>query len=286
MAFKGIKYIADYSQMVTFVLLSNYEVKEYYDEKSSTYDDYSKQLWFRAYDAVTWKITEPYVPKDSRALIFDAAGGTGKWSIQIAKCGPKVVLGDISEGMLEVAKDKIAQAGLQDRIETKRCDLHKLDFDDETFDMVFCEHALCFIHEQETVIKELVRVLKKNHPLIISAQNRYVLSLMLVSQDVNYASKVLSKETQFIMRNRLKVYALSPSEFQQLLENTGIKIERMFGKIFTMPLGLSYEKWTSENYTEDFLKQILSLEFALINNHDAVPLGGHIQAIGYKEKSN
>lgn len=264
---------------------SDYEVKDYYDKKASTYDDYSGQLWFRAYDIVTWKITEPYIPKDSQALIFDAAGGTGKWSTQIAKCGPKVILGDISDGMLEVAKGKIAQAGLLERIETKRCDLRKLDFDDETFDMVFCEHALCFIPEQETVIKELVRVLKKDHPLIISAQNRFVLSLMLVSEDVNYASKVLSKETQFIMRERLKVYALSPSEFQQLLENNGIRIERMVGKIFTMPLALPYEKWTSENYTEDFLKQILNFEFDLINNPDAAPLGGHIQAIGYKQRS-
>lgn len=264
---------------------SDYEVKDYYDNKASTYDDYSRQLWFRAYDIVTWKITEPYIPKDSQALVFDAAGGTGKWSIQIAKCGPKVVLGDISDGMLEAARGKIAQTGLQGRIETMRCDLRKLDFHDETFDMVLCEHALCFIQEQETVIKELVRVLKTHHPLIISAQNRYVLSLMLVSEDVDYASRVLSKETQFIMHERLNVYALSPSEFRQLLESNGIRIERMVGKISTMPLALPYEEWTSENYAEDFLKQILNFEFNLINNPDAVPLGGHIQAIGYKQRS-
>jgi demethylmenaquinone methyltransferase/2-methoxy-6-polyprenyl-1,4-benzoquinol methylase len=120
-------------------------VKKYYDDKSQTYDDYSRQLWSKLYDAVTWKITEPYVPTSPQALVFDAAGGTGKWTIPIAKCGPKVVLGDISKGMLKVAEEKITKEGLQGRVEVKECDLRKLDFEDETFDLVFCEHAFCFI---------------------------------------------------------------------------------------------------------------------------------------------
>jgi ubiquinone/menaquinone biosynthesis C-methylase UbiE len=83
------------------------DVKKYYDEKAPTYDDYSNQLYFRVYDAVTWKITEPYIPKNHGALVLDAAGGTGKWSIPIAKCGPKVILTDISDGMLNIARSKI-----------------------------------------------------------------------------------------------------------------------------------------------------------------------------------
>lgn len=214
--------------------------KKYYDDKGPTYDDYSRQLWSRVYDAVTWKITEPYVPKNSGALVFDAAGGTGKWTIPIAKCGPRVVLGDISRGMLNVAEEKIVQQGLRDRVQTKECDLRKLDFEDETFDLVFCEHALCFFKEQETVIKELVRVLKKSHPLILTGQNRYVLALSMVSDDTDYASKVLSKETPFIMDKSLEVYALSPQEFIQMLENNGVRVDRIVGKLFTMPLGLPW----------------------------------------------
>lgn len=257
-------------------------VKKYYDEKAPTYDDYSNQLYFRIYDAVTWKIIEPYIPKDSKALVLDAAGGTGKWSIPIAKCGPKVVLTDISDGMLNVARRKIAKEGLQDRIEVRKGDIRRLDFDDETFDLVFCDHALCFIQEQEKVVKELVRVLKKGHPLIISGQNRYVLSLSLVSEDIDFASKVLSKEESFIMRKALKVYTLTPEEFKQMLENNGVRIAKMVGKVLTMPLAISFEKLSSENYTEEFLKKILRIEFDLMNRVDTVSLGAHIQAIGYK----
>lgn len=257
-------------------------VKNYYDEKAQTYDDYSKQLYFKVYDAVTWRITEPYVPRDSKECVLDAAGGTGKWSIPIAKCGTRVVLADLSDGMLNVAGKKIADEGLQDRIETRRCDLQKLDFEDESFDMVFCDHALCFIKEQDAVVSELVRVLKRGHPLIVSGQNRYVLSLSMVQEDPSLASRILSKDSPFNMLNRVKVYALSPDEFKQLLEDNGVRVERMFGKVFTMPLGLSFNKLQSKDFTQDLVEKLLKIEYSMLEKPDTVPLASHIQAIGYK----
>jgi ubiquinone/menaquinone biosynthesis C-methylase UbiE len=260
----------------------DFEVKNYYDKKSSTYDDYSRQLWSKVYDAATWRIAEPYVPRDSKALALDAAGGTGKWSVPIAKRGTRVILVDISSGMLKTAKEKIAQEGLQERIEVRECDLRRLDFEDETFDLVFCEHALCFIKEQETVIKELLRVLKKGHPLIVTAQNRYVLSLSTASEDVAYAFRILSKETQFIMRNSLKVYALSPDEFRQLLQANGVKIERIVGKLFTMPFAISAQRMVSEDFTNEFYEQIMNIELELSNRSDTLALAGHLQAIVWR----
>jgi ubiquinone/menaquinone biosynthesis C-methylase UbiE len=257
-------------------------VKKYYDGKSPTYDDYSRQLWSKIYDAVTWKITEPYVPKSSNAVVFDAAGGTGKWAIPIAKCGPRVVLGDISEGMLKVAKEKISKEGLQRRVEVKKCDLRKLDFQDETFDLVLCEHAICFIKEQEKVIQELVRVLKKGHPIIVTAQNRYVMSIWLASEDVDYAFGVLSKEKPFLMHNSLDVFTLSPQEFKQMLERNGVRIEKIVGKLFTVPLGLPEERMMSENCTQEFLEKITAIELELSGKPDSMCLGSHLQAIGFR----
>jgi ubiquinone/menaquinone biosynthesis C-methylase UbiE len=187
--------------------------------------------------------------------------------------------------MLKVAEEKIAQDGLRDRVQVKECDLRKLDFEDETFDLVFCEHALCFIKEQETVIKELVRVLKKRHPLILTGQNRYVLALSTLSEDADYAFNVLSKEKPFKMRQSLEVYALSPQEFKQMLENNGVKIEKIVGKLFTMPLGLSWEKVINEKFTEELFEKIMRVELELANKPDAICLGSHFQAIGHKRPS-
>jgi len=258
------------------------EVKKYYDEKAPTYDAQSELFYFRVYDAVTWRYTEPYVPKSSEAKVLDAAGGTGKWTIPIAECGSKVVLVDISDEMLDVARKKITEKGLQGRITIRKGDVRRLDFPDETFDMVFCDHALCFIKEQKEVIKELVRVLKTNHPLIISGQNRYVLALSLMG-DMDFATKVLLNEIQFLMSGRLKVYALSPDEFKHLLKENRVEIEKIIGKGVTMPLIFPLQKPYPKDDAPEFLEKVLRIELALCDKPDALALAGHFQAVGYKK---
>ncbi len=184
--------------------------------------------------------------------------------------------------MLNVAEEKVRREGLQGRIEVKECDLEELDFDDETFDLVLCEHALCFIEEQDKVVRELVRVLKKGCPIIVGSQNRYVMSLSLVSDDVGYAYDVLTKEKPFFMRDSLDVYTLSPEEFRVMLENNRVRVEKIIGKLFTVPLGLPGPKGVTEDFTHGFLDKILKIELELSRRPDSVCLGSHLQAIGFK----
>jgi len=69
--------------------------------------------WIEIYDHITWdKTIKPYLSDDRDALILDAGGGTGKWTIPITGLGYRVTLTDISEGMLKVAKQKLAKANL------------------------------------------------------------------------------------------------------------------------------------------------------------------------------
>ena len=51
------------------------DVKTYYDEKAERYEEVFDTLYFRVFDAVTWKYLEPYVPADPEALVLDAGGG-------------------------------------------------------------------------------------------------------------------------------------------------------------------------------------------------------------------
>lgn len=261
------------------------KAEQYFNKRAPTYDTDSELFYFRVYDTITWKYTEPYIPKNSDALILDAAGGTGKWAIPIARHGPKVILMDISDEMLNVARKKIVEQGLQGRITLKKGDIQKLGFLNETFDMVFCDHALCYVQEHEVLIRELVRVLKTNRPIIISAQNRYVLSLSLISRDIDFASKVLFGKTPFLLRNFLEVYTLSPDEFRRLLKQSGVRIEKIIGKGITMPLGITPEKFWTKHYKSELLEKVLTIELNLCNKPDALALAGHLQAVGYKTEN-
>lgn len=48
------------------------EVESYYDDKAQSYEEQFNMLYFKIFDAITWKYIEPYIPKDTDALLLDA----------------------------------------------------------------------------------------------------------------------------------------------------------------------------------------------------------------------
>ena len=95
-------------------------VETHYDKKADSYESIRQSLFFRVYDAITWKYLEPYVPSSSSSLVLDAGGGTGRWAIPMAKKGCKVILLDISEKMLNVARQRVEVERLEGRIEIRK----------------------------------------------------------------------------------------------------------------------------------------------------------------------
>ena len=161
------------------------KIESYYNTKAKDYDESFKMLYFKIFDAITWKYLAPYIPTNPNALVLDAGGGTGRWTIQIAKKGCKVILMDISGEMLQIATKKVKEENLQQKITIKKGDITKTKYADETFDMVLCEHALFLFKDPDIILKEFRRILKKKAPLIISAHNRYVQSLVSLSKKPN-----------------------------------------------------------------------------------------------------
>ena len=76
----------------------------------------------------------PFAPKQ----ILDIATGTGDLAISMQKrLGADRIIGaDISEGMMEVGRRKVAEAGLESRIAFEYQDCTALTYADDTFDAV------------------------------------------------------------------------------------------------------------------------------------------------------
>jgi ubiquinone/menaquinone biosynthesis C-methylase UbiE len=93
--------------------------------------------------------------------VLDIASGTGEPALTIAAMlnHGKVILTDLSEGMLEVARENAAKRGITN-IETVACDAGRLPFADETFDLVSCRLGFMFFPDMLHTAKELLRVLK------------------------------------------------------------------------------------------------------------------------------
>jgi ubiquinone/menaquinone biosynthesis C-methylase UbiE len=220
-------------------------VENHYDRKSTNYEKVRESLVLKIYEAVTWKYLGPLGPSHHASLVLDAGGGTGVWAIPMARKGCRVVLLDISQKMLDIAQEKIKKQGLQEQIEVRKGDLTKLDFTDETFDLVLSEHTLFLFEQPAPVIAELARVLKKNHPIVLSAQNRLVQTLAHLPDNprenpsiVSLANRILNKNEYDLLSKELniKIFSMTPREFQDLLENNGFLVKRIVCKDVTMPL--------------------------------------------------
>ena len=108
-------------------------VVAYYQRTAADYDkQYQVPFFEEIYDKITWRYIDSYLP--SAGVVLDAGGGTGKWSIPIAKKGLKVVLFDISQDMLNVASVKMKENGLEGSVSFRQGDICSLPFADNTFD--------------------------------------------------------------------------------------------------------------------------------------------------------
>ena len=107
---------------------------------------------------------------DEAQEILDIACGTGDFSIAIAKAmGPDshVTGVDISEGMMQVAREKVEAEGLADTISFKKDDCLALSYPDETFDAATVAFGIRNFQDLEKGLLEISRVLKKDGHLSI-----------------------------------------------------------------------------------------------------------------------
>ena len=74
---------------------------------------------------------------------------------------------DLSEGMLEVMKDKVAKAGLEDLISCETGDCENLRFQDSSFDRVTVAFGVRNFENREKGLREMLRVLKPGGKLVI-----------------------------------------------------------------------------------------------------------------------
>lgn len=95
--------------------------------------------------------------------VLDCGAGTGSTGLLAAqKVGEagKVVLFDLSEGMLAVAKEKAAQKQLQEWVEFKTGDMLGLPFEDNSFDVVLSTYSMCPVYNPAKAATELYWVTK------------------------------------------------------------------------------------------------------------------------------
>lgn len=140
---------------------SREKIKSIYDNVASRYDFQHGFVTARSDQRGRRILVDKALKKNDRVL--DAGAGTGSTAFMAAKkVGPagKVVLFDISDGMLEIARQKAEGLGLIDRVEFYSGDLLNLPFADNSFDTVLSTYSICPLYDPAQGALELYRVAK------------------------------------------------------------------------------------------------------------------------------
>lgn len=101
--------------------------------------------------------------------ILDVATGTGDFALESIKIlNPEKIIGlDISQGMLDVAKEKINKKGLQNQFEVVLGDSENLPFEDHSFDAVTVAFGVRNFENLEKGLAEIQRVIRPGGKAVI-----------------------------------------------------------------------------------------------------------------------
>jgi demethylmenaquinone methyltransferase/2-methoxy-6-polyprenyl-1,4-benzoquinol methylase len=144
------------------------QVEEMFDNIAPSYDKLNHRL--------SWNIDKGWRRKAIRQLapfkpqtLLDIATGTGDFAILAAEMlRPKRLVGaDISEGMMEVGRQKVRERGLDDIISFEREDCTALSYPEATFDAVTAAFGIRNFADLDKGLREMCRVLKKDGHLSI-----------------------------------------------------------------------------------------------------------------------
>lgn len=153
------------------------QLEQIRNQQKETWNKFSPG--WKKWDELTMKLLKPMgdeiirliKPKDGETIL-DVAAGTGEPGLTIAEMikNGQIIIADLAEGMLEIARENAAKRGITN-FETIVCDASELPFDDNTFDAISCRMGFMFFPDMELATKEMVRVLKPGGRVAISVWN-------------------------------------------------------------------------------------------------------------------
>jgi demethylmenaquinone methyltransferase/2-methoxy-6-polyprenyl-1,4-benzoquinol methylase len=143
-------------------------VEQMFDNIAPTYDTLNHRLSWnidKGWRRKAIKQLMPFAPK----TLLDVATGTGDFAIQACQMldGVHVTGVDISEGMMDVGRQKVRQMGLTERIAFEREDCTSLSYPDASFDAVTAAFGIRNFADLDKGLQEMCRVLRKGGHLSI-----------------------------------------------------------------------------------------------------------------------
>jgi ubiquinone/menaquinone biosynthesis C-methylase UbiE len=228
----------------------------------------------------------------AKGLVLDAGGGPGRYTIELAQKGYEVVLLDLVDENLKIAKRQISRRGLGRKvkglIEGSVTDLSR--FADNSFDAVLCLGGpLSHVHPasaRKRAVAELVRVAKRNAPVFISVMSRYG---VMLATPAGWPRELLYKKhydnlafngDDYKFRGNAYCHFFTSAELKALVSTQNVKLLDLVGLE-----GLNVDKETTIRFAKKFpqaWRNWMALHRKLCSDPFFVDASGHMLIVVQK----
>lgn len=182
-----------------------------------------------AYDAMdhtapTESIVAYLIAFGGNGCMIDLGIGPGQISIGVASAIPncRIVGVDLSHQMLAIARRRIADADLADRITLHYADVKQLPYADASFDVVFSNTILHHIPDPYAMLAEAARVLRPGGILLIRDLYRPADATRLRQLVDTYAPIEQNTDHQRRLFAESLHAALTPDELRDIAADAGL----------------------------------------------------------------
>ncbi|CVI70007.1 bifunctional demethylmenaquinone methyltransferase/2-methoxy-6-polyprenyl-1,4-benzoquinol methylase UbiE [Alistipes sp. CHKCI003] len=144
------------------------EVREMFDRIAPTYDMLNHTLSLnidRLWRRRVVRLVRRFAPR----RILDVATGTGDLAIAMARRirGTQVLGVDLSEGMLDIARRKVAEAGLDGRVVLDTGDAERLFVSDSAVDVATVAFGVRNFGDLDAGLRDIARTLREGGRIVI-----------------------------------------------------------------------------------------------------------------------
>lgn len=261
------------------------------------FNDYGEKEWNRLTatpsDQVSFYIHTHYLQKFVKAgdSVLEAGAGAGRFTIELAKLGANITVGDISKVQLELNEKYVKEAGLEDQVkEYVELDITNLkNFNDHSFDAVVCYGGpISYVLDKgEQAISELLRVTKPKGYLFVSVMSLLGVTRSLFENvtEIETYPEVLTRVNRDGMlddklgHTPLKMYRYS--ELRKLLQTLPCKFVAASAANY---LSLGRDEFLRTHLqNEELRKNFLTWELDYCAEEGAIDGGSHMIAVVQKD---
>lgn len=158
--------------------------------------------------------------------VLDVGTGDGTYALEAAARGAEVTAIDVEPAMLDAARPRAEELGLQVEWELGRA--QELAERDGAFDLVLAVTVLCFVPDASRAVREMARVLRPGGRLVLGELGRY--SLWAAERRVRgWLGSGTWRRARFWSRR----------ELVRLVEDAGLRVVAARGSVFFPPSALA-----------------------------------------------